>query len=204
MNRPGGVLSYEGNLNDEQLQRLKASWESAFSGANVGKTAVLEGGSKYQPITISPADAQLLETMKFNRSEIAGIFRVPAHLINDLEKATFSNIDQLSLEFVMFTLTPWLSRIEQAMNWRLFLPHERGEYFVEFVTDGLLRGDVKSRYEAYRTAINSGLKSINEVRSLENLPPIENGDHHLVQGAMITLNNAVKGINQTGGGETQE
>jgi HK97 family phage portal protein len=202
--RPGGVLSYEGNLNDEQLQRLKASWEAAFSGANVGKTAVLEGGSKYTPITISPADAQLLETMKFNRSEIAGIFRVPAHLINDLEKATFSNIDQLSLEFVMFTLTPWLSRIEQAMNWRLFLPHERGEYFVEFVTDGLLRGDVKSRYEAYRTAINSGLKSINEVRSLENLPPIENGDHHLVQGAMITLDNAVKGINQTGGGETKE
>jgi HK97 family phage portal protein len=142
--------------------------------------------------------------MKFNRSEIAGIFRVPAHLINDLEKATFSNIDQLSLEFVMFTLTPWLSRIEQAMNWRLFLPHERGEYFVEFVTDGLLRGDVKSRYEAYRTAINSGLKSINEVRSLENLPPIENGDHHLVQGAMITLDNAVKGIKQNGGGETQE
>lgn len=204
--RPGGILSYDGQLNEAQLLRLKESWQTAFSGSNVGKTAVLEGGSKYTPITVSPADVQLLETLKFNRSEIAGIFRVPAHLINDLDHATFSNVEQLSLEFIMFTLTPWLNRIEDQMNWRLFLPSERGKYFVEFVTDGMLRGDVKSRYDAYRTAINSGLKSINEVRSLENLPPIDNGDYHLVQGAMITLDQAISNIQKTNqeGGEMNE
>lgn len=203
---PSGILSYEGELDDEALQRLKTDWKNSFSGAkNVGNTAVLEGSMKYTPLTISALDAQLIETLKFNRSEIAGIFRVPGHLINDLEHATYSNIDQLSLEFVMFTLAPHLTRYEQAMNWRLFLPSERGRYFVEFVTDGLLRGDVKSRYEAYRTAISSGMKSINEVRASENLPPIADGDEHLVQGAMITLNKAVaEGRKQAQGGEKKE
>lgn len=189
---PSGVLLGKKALNQEAVDRLKKQWNDNYSGAaNARKTIILEDDMDYKPISITAVDAQLIETMKFTRSEIAGAFRVPAHLINDLDKATFSNIEQLSLEFVMYTLTPWLTRIEQVMNYKLFLPSERGRYFVEFVTDGLLRGDVKSRNEAHRIAIMGGWKSINEVRSEENMPPIENGDKHLVQGAMITLDQAV-------------
>ena len=189
---PGGVLEHKGTLGREAQDRLKESWERIHKGTdNAHKIAVLEEGMTYKSVTINPVDAQLLESMKLSRSEIAGIYRVPAHLINDLEKATFSNITELSLEFVMYTLSPWLTRLEQAMNWRLFLPSERGRYFCEFVVDGLLRGDTKSRNEAHRTAIMGGWKSINEVRAEENMAPIEGGDEHFMQSAFTTVGRIV-------------
>ena len=197
---PGGVLEHKGTLGKEAQTRLKESWERIHKGVdNAHKVAVLEEGMTYKSITINPVDAQLLESMKLSRSEIAGIFRVPAHLINDLEKATFSNITELSLEFVMYTLSPWLTRLEQAMNWRLFLPTERGRYFAEFVVDGLLRGDTKSRNEAHRTAVMGGWKSINEVRAEENMAPIEGGDEHFMQSAFTTVGRIVSGDPQGGG-----
>ena len=166
------------------------------------RVAILEEGMSYQRIAINPVDAQLLESLRFSRQEVAGIYRVPAHLINDLEHATFSNIEQLGLEFVQFSLAPWLARLENAMNRRLFLPSERGRYFVEFVVDGLLRGDVKSRNEANRTAIMGGWKSPNEVRTQENLPPFEGGDSYFMQGAMMTVENIIaqRTPNTEGGG----
>lgn len=191
---PGGVLEHPGSLGKEAQARLRESWEKLHKGPdNAQRLAILEEGMKYNRITINPVDAQLLESMKLTRSEIAGIFRVPAHLINDLEKATFSNITELSLEFVMYTLSPWLTRLEQAMNWRLFLPTERGRYFAEFVVDGLLRGDTKSRNEAHRTAVMGGWKSINEVRAEENMAPIEGGDEHFMQSAFTTVGRIVSG-----------
>jgi HK97 family phage portal protein len=199
---PGGVLEHPGALGAEALQALRESWEEIHKGGdNAHKIAILEEGMKYTQISIKPEEAQLLDTLKFSRSEIAGIYRVPAHMINDLEKATFSNVEQLSLEFVKFSLSPWLSRMEQAMNWRLFLPSERGRYFCEFVLDGLLRGDYKSRNEGHQIAISGGWKSINEVRAEENLPPVEGGDSHFMQGAMTTVERIVSGEGPGKGGD---
>ena len=199
---PGGVLEHPGALGKEALEALRASWEDIHRGGdNAHKVAILEEGMKYSQVSIKPEEAQLLETLKFSRSEIAGIFRVPAHMINDLEKATFSNIEQMSLEFVKFSLSPWLSRLEQTMNWRLFLPAERGRFFCEFVVDGLLRGDYKSRNEGHQVSIMGGWKSINEVRAEENLPPVEGGDSHFMQGAMTTVDRIVSGEGPVKGGE---
>mgnify|MGYP003147637188 FL=1 len=127
-------------------------------------------------MSIAPNDAQFLETRKFQRSEIAGIFRVPAHLVNDLERATFSNIEHQTLEFVIHSLRPWLKRWEQAINRDLLAPQEQGEYFAEFLMDDLLRGDIKSRYEAYAQAVQNKWMNANEIRIRENMNPREGGD----------------------------
>jgi HK97 family phage portal protein len=199
---PGGVLEHPEKLSQEGHDRLRTDWERLHTGGeNAHRVAILEEGMKYQRITINPVDAQLLESLRFSRQEIAGIYRVPAHFINDLEHATFSNIEQLGLEFVQFSLAPWLTRFENSMNRRLFLPSERGRYFVEFVVDGLLRGDVQSRNNANRTAIMGGWKSPNEVRAQENLPPFEGGDNYFMQGAMMTVENIIdQQAPNTGGG----
>lgn len=190
---PMGILKHAGTMSEEAQKRLREGWYNVYGGReNAYKTAVFEEGMCYESISVNPVDAQLIETMKLSRSQIAGIFRVPAHMINDLDKATYSNIDQLSLDFVKFSLMPWLTRMEQVMNRRLFLPSERGKFFCQFVTDGLLRGDSKSRNEAHRTAIMGGWKSINEVRAEENLEPIENGDKHFMQMAFTTVDKIVK------------
>lgn len=199
---PGGVLEHPEKLSQEGHDRLRTDWERLHTGGeNAHRVAILEEGMKYQRITINPVDAQLLESLRFSRQEIAGIYRVPAHFINDLEHATFSNIEQLGLEFVQFSLAPWLARLENSMNRRLFLSSERGRYFVEFVVDGLLRGDVQSRNNANRTAIMGGWKSPNEVRAQENLPPFEGGDNYFMQGAMMTVENIIdQQAPNTGGG----
>lgn len=185
---PGGVFEHPTKMSKEAQERFKEGWEQMHTGLeNAHKTAVLEEGMKYKQITVNPEDAQLLESRKFSRSIISGLFRVPAHMINDLEKATFSNIEHQSIEFAKYTLTPWLRRIEQSLNTRLFTPREQDEYFAEFVLDGLLRGDVKSRNEAHEIAIRSGYVSINEVRAEENRPPVEGGDRNLVQMQMIPI-----------------
>lgn len=196
---PRGVLMHPKTLTQDSTDRLREDWHEKYGGVNKGKVAVLEEGMEFKTISVSPVDAQLIETMKLSRSEIAGIFRVPAHMINDLEKATFSNVDQLSIEFVKFSLMPWLTRYEQVMNRRLFLPSERGQYFCQFVTDGLLRGDIKSRNEAHRVAIMGGWKSPNEVRAEENLEPIPGGDQHFMQSSYTTIGKIVSEVNQEGG-----
>jgi len=179
--QPSGVLSVPGTLKDGQASNMREQWQSLYSGTeNAHRVAVLEGEAKYQPITISPEDAQTLETRKFQITDIARIFRVPPHMLADLEGATFSNIEQQSLEFVVHSLRPWLVRWEQEINRKLFSESERKKYFVEFNVSGLLRGDIASRYAAYAIGKQWGWLSTNDVRKKENLNPVDGGDVYLV------------------------
>lgn len=177
--KPSGVLSHKGNLSPEAQDRLREQIAKKYSGVeNAQKPLLLEEGMTWTALSINPEDAQFLETRKFQRSEIAGIFRVPPHLVNDLERATFSNIEHQSIDFVVHSLMPWLKRWEQAIRRDLLLPNEREAYKAEFLTDGLLRGDMKSRNEAYALQIQNGIRNPNEVRMAENLGPRPGGDDY--------------------------
>lgn len=183
---PGGVLEHPGLLTDDAHGRLKKSWKDDHEGLdNAQRIAVLEEGMKYHQIGIPPEDAQFLDTRKFQRSEIAGMFRVPPHLIGDLERATFSNIEHQSLNYVVYSLQPWLRRIEARANGWLLLAPDQPRYFAEFLVDGLLRGDIVSRYQAYATGRQWGWMSVNEIRQRENLNPIDEGDVFLQPMNMI-------------------
>ena len=186
---PSGVLEHPGTLKDPS--RVRESWQATFGGSsNAQKVAVLEEGMKYTPISISPEQAQFLETRTFQIDEIARIFRVPPHMIGDLEKSSFNNIEQQSLEFVKYTLDPWVSRWEQAMVRALLTPEEKKRYFFKFNVDGLLRGDYQSRMQGYATARQNGWMSANDIRELENLdkiPAEDGGDLYLVNGNMIPI-----------------
>ena len=186
---PGGVLEHPGTIKDPA--RVRESWQSTFGGARNGnKIAVLEEGMKYTPISVSPEQAQFLETRKFQINEIARIFRIPPHMIGDLEKSSFSNIEQQSLEFVKYTLGPWVIRFEQAITKTLLSPHEKPQIYVKFNLGGLLRGDYKSRMDGYAVARQNGWMSANDIRELENLDRISieaGGDLYLVNGNMLPL-----------------
>lgn len=189
---PSGVLEHPGTIKNPS--RIRESWTQTFGGsANANKVAVLEEGMKYTPISISPEQAQFLETRKFQINEIARIFRVPPHMVGDLEKSSFSNIEQQSLEFVKYTLDPWVIRWEQALSRALFTKEEKKEYFCKFNVEGLLRGDYQSRMNGYATARQNGWMSANDIRELENLdriPAEEGGDMYLVNGNMLPLDRA--------------
>ena len=189
---PGGVLEHPGTIKDPQ--KVRESWNAAYQGAsNAHRVAVLEEGMKYQPIGISPEQAQFLETRKFQINEIARIFRVPPHMLADLEKSSFSNIEQQSLEFVKYTLDPWVVRWEQAMCRALLTKGEKPDVFIRFNVDGLLRGDYVSRMSGYATARQNGWMSANDIRELENLdriPADVGGDLYLINGAMTKLQDA--------------
>ena len=189
---PGGVLEHPGTLKDPQ--RIRESWQAAFGGSsNSNKVAVLEEGLKYTPIAISPEQAQFLETRKFQINEISRIFRVPPHMVGDLEKSSFSNIEQQSLEFVKYTLDPWVIRWEQSITRALLSHEEKSRYFVKFNLEGLLRGDYQSRMNGYAIGRQNGWMSANDIRELENLdriPAEEGGDLYLVNGNMLTLKDA--------------
>jgi len=189
---PSGVLEHPGTIKDPA--RVRDAWQSQFGGsANTGKVAVLEEGMKYTPISISPEQAQFLETRKFQINEIARIFRVPPHMVGDLEKSSFSNIEQQSLEFVKYTLDPWIIRWEQSMMRILLSFDEKKEYFIKFNLEGLLRGDYQSRMNGYSIARQNGWMSANDIRELENLdriPAEQGGDLYLINGNMLPLGNA--------------
>ena len=191
---PSGVLEHPGVLKDPA--KLRDSWTQTFGGSsNANKIAVLEEGVKYTPISISPNEAQFLETRKFQIDEIARIFRVPPHMLADLEKSSFSNIEQQSLEFVKYTLEPWLVRFEQSAARALLRPEEKNKYFIKFNVDGLLRGDYKSRMDGYAIARQNGWMSANDIRRLEQLdeiPAEDGGDLYLVNGNMVPLTDAGK------------
>ena len=189
---PGGVLEHPGTIKDPQ--RVRESWQSTFGGSgNANKIAVLEEGMKYTPIGISPEQAQFLETRKFQINEIARIFRVPPHMVGDLEKSSFSNIEQQSLEFVKYTLDPWVIRWEQSIQRTLLSKDEKSVYFVKFNLEGLLRGDYQSRMNGYAIGRQNGWMSANDIRELENLdriPAEDGGDLYLINGNMLPLKNA--------------
>ena len=188
---PSGILEFPGTV--KEPERVRESWNKGFGGENKHKVAILEQGMKYTPISISPNEAQFLETRKFQIDEIARIFRVPPHMIGDLEKSSFSNIEQQSLEFVKYTLDPWVVRWEQSIKRTLLLPDEKGVYFAKFNVDGLLRGDYQSRMNGYATARQNGWMSANDIRSLEQqdlIPDEEGGNLYLVNGNMLPLKQA--------------
>ena len=189
---PGGVLEHPGVVKDPT--RVRESWNTVYQGSNnAHRIAVLEEGMKFTSIGIPPEQAQFLETRKFQINEIARIFRVPPHMVGDLEKSSFSNIEQQSLEFVKYTLDPWVIRWEMAMQKALLSTNEKKKYFIKFNVDGLLRGDYASRMLGYATGRQNGWLSANDIRELENLNKIPNelgGDRYLINGAMTKLEDA--------------
>lgn len=189
---PSGVLEHPGTIKDPS--RVRESWQQTFGGSrNSNKIAVLEEGMKYTPISISPEQAQFLETRKFQIDEIARIFRVPPHMVGDLEKSSFNNIENMSREFVTYTLDPWVIRWEQSMHRALLSEDEKKDLFFKFNVEGLLRGDYKSRMEGYAMGINNGFMCVNDVRRLENWDPVpdeEGGNLFLVNGSMLPLRDA--------------
>ena len=188
---PSGVLEHPGVLKDPA--KVRDSWNAAFGGSsNSHKVAVLEEGLKYTPISISPNEAQFLETRKFQIDDIARIFRVPPHMVGDLEKSSFSNIEQQSLEFVKYTLDPWVVRWEQSLYRALLSSDEKNTYFFKFNLEGLLRGDYQSRMQGYSIGIQNGFMCPNDVRELENLDLIPDelgGNKYMVNGNMVDLAN---------------
>jgi len=203
---PGGVLEHPSTIKDPQ--RVRDSWQAAFGGSsNSNKVAVLEEGMKYTPISISPEQAQFLETRKFQINEIARIFRVPPHMVGDLEKSSFSNIEQQSLEFVKYTLDPWVIRWEQSLMRALLSLDEKNKYFVKFNLEGLLRGDYQSRMNGYAIGRQNGWMSANDIRELENLdriPAEEGGDLYLINGNMLPMKDAGAFANTSVNGKEEE
>ena len=203
---PSGVLEHPGTIKDPA--RVREAWQSQFGGSqNSGKVAVLEEGMKYTPISISPEQAQFLETRKFQINEIARIFRVPPHMVGDLEKSSFSNIEQQSLEFVKYTLDPWVIRWEQSIQRTLLTQDEKKEYFVKFNVEGLLRGDYQSRMNGYAIARQNGWMSANDIRELENLdriPTEDGGDLYLINGNMLPMAQAGAFANTENGKEDSD
>ena len=189
---PGGVLEHPGVLKDPA--KVRESWHSVYGGSkNAGKVAVLEEGMKYQQIGIPPEEAQFLETRKFQIDEIARLYRIPPHMVGDLDKSSFSNIEQQSLEFVKYTLDPWVIRWEQSIQRALLLPQEKREYFVKMNVDGLLRGDYESRMKGYSIGIQNGFMCPNDVRRLESMdliPVEEGGEYFLTNGNLCRLKDA--------------
>ncbi len=185
---PSGVLEHPGVIKNPD--KLRDAWHRAYGGRNAHKVAVLEEGVKFTPISIPNNEAQFLETRKFQIEEIARMYRVPLHMIGDLDHATFSNVEHLSLDFVKYSLDPWIVRWEQSLQKALLSDSEKGRYFIKFNVDGLLRGDYASRMQGYSIGIQNGFLCPNDVRELEdmNLIPEEKGGFtYMVNGSMSRL-----------------
>jgi HK97 family phage portal protein len=191
---PSGVLTHPNTVKDPK--RLRESWNAAYGGSsNSGKVAILEEGMQFARISMPNNEAQFLETRKFQVSEICRIYRVPPHLVGDLEHATFSNIEHQGISFAVHTIRPWLVRIEQAMNRALFPEKEKvgspgGRFYVRFNMDGLMRGAYKERMEGYAIGRQNGWLSTNDIRELENMNPVpedEGGNALLVNGNMLPV-----------------
>ena len=205
---PSGILTHPNTVKNPKA--LREAWMEAYGGSsNSNRVAILEEGMTFTRISMPNNEAQFLETRKFQVSEICRIYRVPPHMIGDLDRATFSNIENQSISFAVHTIRPWLVRIEQAMNRALFPEKEKGIFYVRFNMDGLMRGDYKSRMEGYAVAITNGIMSVNDVRKLEDLDPLDEddgGNLHLINGSYTRLSDAGKayGANAVATREKQE
>lgn len=194
----GGVLQHPKQMSKEAQERFREALKSQHEGVDKAhKWLIIEEGMTYNKNTIPPEDAQFLESRKFQRSEIASFFHIPPHMIGDLEKATFSNIEQQSLEFVVYTMRPWLVRWEKSIKQKLFLPNEE-EYFAEFLIDGLLRGASADRAAYYKEMFYLGVFSSNDIREKENMNPVDGGDVYYVQLNMVPVDSvpAEKGLSR--------
>lgn len=182
-----GVLQTDQVLTDDAYKRLKENFQEQHQGLeNAHKPMILEMGLKWNNISMSAEDAQFLETRKFQLEEICRIFRVPMHMVQNTDRATFNNIENLGMGFVNYSLVPYLTRIEQRINVGLVNKEKRGQFYAKFNVGALLRGDMKSRYESYATGINWGILSPNECRDLEERNPRDGGDIYLTPMNMTT------------------
>ena len=205
--QPGGILEHPGNLSDDAQARLKASWEITQAGlSNAHRVAILEEGMKWHQMGLPPEDAQFLETRKFQTAEIARLFRVPPYMIGDVERSTSwgTGIEQQNIGFIVYSLRSWLVRFEQEYNWRLLTDTERKIYFMEFLVDGLLRGDMKSRYDAYAIARQNGWMNGNEIRELENMNPVDGLDTYLANGSLMPADGREASANQDNSGQEDQ
>lgn len=179
---PSGIVTTTEGMGIEALKELKRHFADTYAGSSEsGHTLFLDAGMKFDPLSHDADKSQFMESRRFQIQEIARVFRVPLHMIGDLERATFSNIEQQSIEFVVYTLGPWLRRIEQSITRDLILPSERGQYFAKFNVNSLLRGDIAARFDSYNKAILSGWLSRNEVRELEDFNKAQGLDEFILQ-----------------------
>ena len=184
-----GILESDRALSEQAIDRLRNSFNSNYgtlSGSN--QTAVLEEGLKYKSISVTPDQAQFLASRQFSVEEVARIFGIPPHLLRDLSKSSFNNIEMQSQEFVSYSLMPYITKIELEMSLKLFRKNVIGREYIKFNVNGLLRGNVKDRADYYKTAITNGWMSVNEVRQKEDLNRIEDGDNNYLQMNMTTIN----------------
>lgn len=185
----GGVLKVPGSLSAEQIKQAESHFNAKHRGpANAFNVRIAHAGMEYTPTPIPMTDAQFLESRKFSVQEIARWFRVPPHKLADLERATFSNVEHLDIEFARDTLTPWALRLEQEVNLKLFGRNTQGKVYSRLNLNGVMRGDSKARSEFYKSMATLGVMSVNEIRALEDMNGIgDAGDQHLVQINQTTL-----------------
>lgn len=184
----GGIVEYDKTLSDTGFERFKSDIRGTYEGlGKANRLMFLEQGAKFHQVTIAPDQAQFLETRKFQIIEICRFFNVPPHMIMDLERATFSNIEHQSISFVVYSLRPWLVCIEQSAYKDLLLPGEQKKLFFKFDEKELLRGDFKTRMEGYAQGIQNGIYSPNQCLELEDLETFEGGDIRMVNGNMIPV-----------------
>ena len=189
--RPGGVLTFPGQLSPEARQNLRRSFEELHAGgANSHRVALLEAGLKWEAIGVPPDDSQFLQSREFQIIEVARWFNLPPNKLKDLSKMSYNSLEQMEISFVVDTLRPWLVRWEQQLNRKLIRPKDRGSYFFEHNVDGMLRGDQASRYTAYSVGRNWGWLSVNEIREKENMNPIDGGDVYMQPMNMQSINTA--------------
>lgn len=184
---PRAVVKTKGNWQPEARQAFREDWEEIYGGADKSRVALLQGDADLVPLNFSAEDSQFLETRQFGVEEIARWYGVPPHMLQHLLRSTFNNIEHQGIEFVQYSLIPWLRIWEQAIWQKLLTEKEQGEYYAEHNVDALMRGDAATRASFYQTMTSSALMTRNEARKLENLPPVEGGDTFLVQGAMVPL-----------------
>lgn len=180
--RATGLITPKQKLEEKSWKLLKTAWNAAKAAfRETGGEILLPAELDYTALTIPPNEAQFIDSRKLTRSETAGIFNIPSHMINDLDKATFSNISEQAIQFVRHTMMPWVVNWEQELNRKLFTPTERkAGYYIRFNLSGLLRGTAVDRAEFYNKAINDGWMDRNEVRALEDLNPREGLDQLLI------------------------
>jgi HK97 family phage portal protein len=186
---PSGVLEHPEQIG-ENIESVRETWEALYKGSkNSSRIAILEDGLKFTQVSVPPEQAQFLQTRKFQVNEICRIFRVPPHMIGDLEKSSFNNIEQQSLEFVKYCINPWVRRWEQKLCMSLILPSEQNTHYIKFNIDGLMRGDYETRMRGYAIGIQNGFLCPNDVRRLEDMNLIESpaGDKFMVNGNMKSI-----------------
>ncbi|MHC6181082.1 phage portal protein [Clostridium sp. JNZ X4-2] len=176
-----GIFQYPNELGDEAFKRLKKDIKKNYTGlSNAGVPMILEGGGQFKEVTMKLTDAQFLESKRFRIEDVCRIFRIPLHLVQDLTRSTNNNIEHQSLEFIVYTMLPWFKRWEENLNLQLLSNEsKRKNRYFEFKVDALLRGDAQARASAYAQGRQWGWLSVNDIRRLENMDPIENGDIYL-------------------------